>query len=243
MAVYSAMIDSIDQNLGRLFRHLEETGELDNTLVMFLSDNGASAEVVEIGDGEIGAVDRWASIGGHWANVSNVPFKAYKNSSFEGGVETPFIVNWPGVIPPTGTVNETSAHLVDIMATLVDITGATYPDNLRGEPIGDLDGISLLPAFRNGTIERNKPLFFEWQNGKAVVDGHWKLVVQKVRPQEAESGVWDFSTQEWELYDLSKDRTEINNLAASNPEKFGELKEKYEAWWAEVEPGIVYADE
>jgi arylsulfatase A-like enzyme len=243
MAVYSAMIDSIDQNLGRLLGHLEKTGELDNTLVMFLSDNGASAEVVEIGDGEIGAVDRWASIGGHWANVSNVPFKSYKNSSFEGGVETPFIVNWPGVIPPTSTVNETSAHLVDIMATLVDITGATYANSSRGEPVGDMDGISLLPAFRNGTIERNKPVFFEWREGKAVVDGHWKLVVHKVRPQNAESGLWDFSTQEWELYDLSKDRTEINNLADSNPEKLAELRDKYEAWWAEVEPGIVVVEE
>lgn len=243
MAVYSAMIDSIDQNIGRVLSHLDETGELDNTLVMFLSDNGASAEVVEIGDGEIGAVDRWASIGGHWANVSNVPFKSYKNSSFEGGVETPFIVNWPGVIPATSTVNETSAHLVDIMATLVDITGATYSDVSRGETVGDMDGISLLPSFRNGTIERDKPVFFEWRNGKAVVDGHWKLVVHEVRPQDAKSGLWDFSTQEWELYDLSKDRTEINNLAASHPDKLTELKDRYEAWWAEVEPGIVYAEE
>ncbi len=243
MAVYSAMIDSIDQNIGRVLSHLDETGELDNTLVMFLADNGASAEVVEIGDGEIGAVDRWASIGGHWANVSNVPFKSYKNSSFEGGVETPFIVNWPGVIPPTGTVNETSAHLVDIMATLVDITGATYPDTLRGDPVGDMDGISLLPAFRNGTIERDKPVFFEWSNGKAIVDGHWKLVVHKVRPRDIESGLWDFSTSEWELYDLSKDRTEINNLAASNPEKFTELREKYESWWKSVEPGVVHVEE
>ena len=243
MAVYSAMIDSIDQNIGRVLSHLDETGELDNTLVMFLSDNGASAEVVEIGDGKIGAIDRWASIGGHWANVSNVPFKSYKNSSFEGGIETPFIVNWPGVIPPTSTVNETSAHIVDIMATLVDITGATYPDTSRGDPVGDMDGISLLPAFRNGTIERDKPVFFEWRNGNAVVDGHWKLVVHKVRPQDAKSGLWDFSTQEWELYDLSKDRTEINNLATSNPEKFAELREKYESWWKSVEPGVVHVEE
>jgi arylsulfatase len=243
MAVYSAMIDSIDQNLGRLFTHLEETGERDNTLIMFLSDNGASAELVEIGDGEIGAVDRWASVGGHWANVSNVPFKSYKNSTFEGGVETPFIVNWPGVIPATSVVNETSAHLVDIMATLVDITGATYPESLRGESVGPMDGISLLPAFRNGTIERDKPVFFEWRNSKAVIDGYWKLVVHKIPPQDVESGLWDFSTSEWELYDLSKDRTEINNLAASNPEKLAELREKYEAWWTEVEPEIAHANE
>jgi arylsulfatase len=243
MAVYSAMIDSIDQNLGRLLRHLEETGEQDNTLVMFLSDNGASAEVVDVGDGAIGAIDRWASVGGHWANVSNVPFKSYKNSSFEGGVETPFIVNWPGVVPAGGPVNETSAHLVDIMATLVDITGATYPESSRGESVGAMDGVSLLQAFRSGTMEREKPVFLEWRNGKAIIDGHWKLVLHKVRPQDEKSGLWSFSSGEWELYDLSKDRTETSNLADSQPEKLAELKEKYEAWWAEVEPGIVDPEE
>ena len=133
MAVYAAMIDSIDQNLGRLFNYLEETGELDNTLVMFLADNGASAETNDYGDGEIGAIDRYSAVGGHWANVSNVPFKAYKNSSFEGGTNTPFIVRWPGVVPAGGEVNRTPAHLVDIMATLVDITGADYPETSRGE--------------------------------------------------------------------------------------------------------------
>jgi arylsulfatase len=242
MAVYSAMIDSIDQNLGRIFKYLEETGELDNTLVMFLSDNGASAEGNDIGDGEIGAIDRYSAIGGHWANVSNVPFKAYKNSSFEGGTNTPFLVRWPGVVPAGGEVNRTPAHLVDIMATLVDITGAEYPATARGEKVGDMDGISLLPAFRNGTIERENPIFFEWQNGRAVIDGKWKLVVQKLRPKDEESGLWDFSSQQWELYDLSKDSTEINNLAGSHPEKLAELIAKYDAWWAGVEQGIVYPD-
>jgi arylsulfatase len=134
-------------------------------------------------------------------------------------------------------VNETSAHLVDIMATLVDITGATYPDEIRGETVGAMDGISLLPALQGGTIERDKPLFFQWAQSKAVIDGHWKLVVH------VESGLWDFSTSKWELYDLSKDRTEINNLVESNPEKFAELQKKYEAWWMEVEPEISNVDE
>jgi arylsulfatase len=243
MAAYAAMIDSIDQNLGRLFSHLEETGELDDTLIMFLSDNGASAEVVEIGDGEIGAIDRWASIDGHWANVSNVPFKAYKNSSFEGGVVTPFIARWPGVITAGGAVNETSAHLVDIMATVVDISGASYPGTLRGEQVGPMDGVSLLPAFKNGTVERGRPVFLEWRGGRSVIDGHWKLVMQAVRPQDARTGLWEFSTREWELYDLSEDRTETNNLAASNPDKLAELVAKYESWWAEVESGLVFPPE
>jgi arylsulfatase len=242
MAVYSAMIDNVDQNIGRLLAYLDETGELDNTLFMFLSDNGASAEGTDRGDGEIGAIDRYSSVGGHWANVSNVPFKAFKNSSFEGGTNTPFIVNWPGVVPAGGAVNRTSAHLVDIMATLVDITGASYPEVSRGEKVGDMDGISLLPAFKNGTIERGKPIFFEWQNGKAVIDGKWKLVIQTYRSKDRETGLWDFSSQEWELYDLSKDSTEINNLASSRPEKLAEMIGKYEAWWKSVEPGIVYPD-
>jgi arylsulfatase len=238
MSVYSAMIDSIDQNLGRVLAHLDKTGELSNTLVIFLSDNGASAEVVDIGAGEIGAIDRWASVGGHWANVSNMPFKGYKNSSFEGGVQTPFIVSWPGVIPPASAVNETSSHLVDIMATLVDITGATYPKSSVGRAVGEMDGISLLPAFRNGTMERDKPIFFQFRDGKAVIDGHWKLVVHKASPKETESGLWDFSTSAWELYDLRTDRTEINNLAKSNPDKLEELKKKYDVWWTQVEPEI-----
>ena len=155
---------------------------------------------------------------------------------------TPFIVNWPGVVPAGGAVNETSAHLVDIMATLVEISGATYPDASRGEKVGEMDGISLLPAFKNGTVGRNKPIFFEWQNGKAVIDGNWKLVIQTYRPKDEATGLWDFSSQEWELYDLSKDKTEINNLAASNPEKLAEMIGKYDAWWAGVEPGIVYPE-
>ena len=242
MAVYSAMIDNIDQNLGRLFAYLDETAELENTLIMFLSDNGASAEVVEIGDGEIGAIDRWASVGGHWANVSNVPFKAYKNSSFEGGTNTPFIARWPGVVPAGKPVNETPAHLVDIMATFVEIADADYPASIRGESVGAMDGVSLLPALRQGTVARAEPMYFEWRGGKAVIDGNWKLVVQEVRPQDEKSGLWAFSTREWELYDLSRDKTEINNLAARNPKKLEELKAKYEAWWAEVEPRIVHAE-
>ena len=137
-------------------------------------------------------------------------------------------------------MNKTSAHLVDIMSTLVDISGATYPEVSRGENVGDMDGISLLPAFRNGTVERDKPIFFEWQDGKAVIDGNWKLVIQGVSPKRQKSGLWEFSSQEWELYDLSKDRTETDNLAASHPEKLAEMIEKYNNWWAGVEPGIVY---
>ncbi|NQY33772.1 MAG: arylsulfatase [Alteromonadaceae bacterium] len=240
MQVYAAMIDNLDQNIGRVLGHLKDTGELDNTLIIFLSDNGASAETIKYGEGEIGAIDRYISIGGHWANVSNVPFKAYKQNSFEGGVLSPFIVNWPGVIKGGGPVNETSAHLVDIMSTFIDITGATYPLMSHGEKVGALDGISLLPAFKNGSVKRDTPVYFQWRDGKAVVDGDWKLVVHKRREKEKGKALWAFATGDWELYDLSKDRTETNNLAASHPEKLAELTAKYETWWQEMAPQIVY---
>jgi len=240
MQVYGAMIDNLDQNIGRVLGHLKDTNELDNTLIIFLSDNGASAEIVEIGEGEIGSIDRWASIGGHWANVSNVPFQGYKTDSFEGGVLTPFIVNWPGVVKSGGPVNETSAHLVDIMATFIDITGAAYPKVFQGEKIGMIDGMSLLPAFKNGTIKRKIPVFNQWASGQSVVDENWKLVVRKLKKRTGQLRA--FATGKWELYDLKKDRTETNNLASSHPEKLAELMAKYNAWWDSVESGIVHLE-
>ena len=130
---------------------------------------------------------------------------------------TPFIANWPAVIKGGGPVNQTSSHLVDIIATFVDITGADYPTMSRGEKVGPMDGVSLLPALKKGTtIEREKPVFFQWQSGKAVIDGNWKLVAQEVRKNDKGDRLWAFATGKWELYDLSTDRTEINNLAESH---------------------------
>jgi len=239
MQVYGAMIDNLDQNVGRVLAYLKETAEIDNTLIIFLSDNGASAQALDIGEGQIGDLDRWSSIGGHWANVSNVPFKAYKTDSFEGGMVTPFIVNWPGKVKGGGPVNETSSHLVDIMATFIDITGATYPTEFEGEKIGALDGLSLLPAFNNGTVQRDIPVFNQWASGKTVVDGNWKLVRHKSKKKGTYAELRAFATGDWELYDLSKDRTETNNLASSHPEKLAELVAKYDAWWKSVESDIV----
>ena len=161
-----------------------------------------------------------------------------------GSVEglAPGVLARPGVVPAGGPVNATPAHLVDIMATFVEIAGADYPESIRGETVGAMDGVSLLPALRKGTVARTEPMFFEWRRGLAVIDGRWKLVLQEVRPQDEESGLWAFSSREWELYDLSKDKTEINNLADKHPKKLEELKAKFEAWWAGVEPGVVYPD-
>ncbi|MFT4835125.1 MAG: arylsulfatase A-like enzyme [Psychromonas sp.] len=232
MEVYAAMIDNMDQNIGRVIKQLEASGEIDNTLIIFLSDNGASAEIVEIGDGEIGNIDRWTSIGGHWANVANVPFRAFKNTSFEGGVLTPFIVKWPGVVPTGMPTNETPAHLVDIMATFIDITGATYPsksaESSLEEPVGEMVGNSLLNSFKFGTQKQTKPHFFDWKNGQAVVDGNWKLVRWKAGKKEQWAHI---STGEWELFDLSKDRTENNNMASIETDKLNQMIAKYDHWW------------
>ncbi|WP_340105473.1 arylsulfatase [Rhodohalobacter sp. 8-1] len=215
MQVYAAMIDRMDQNIGRLLEYLEEQGELDNTLIMFLSDNGASAEVVEIGEGEIGSVTRWASLKEDWANVANTPFRLYKNYSHEGGTATPFIVHWPDVIFEGGQVNHSLLHFIDIMPTLVDVSGATYPAKYKGEDLYPMEGISLLPLLKGDSVARNDALYYEWNVGRAVHTEDWKLVQ------------WG---DEWELYDRRTDLTEIKNLAADHQDTVAILQARWEAW-------------
>src|SRR5699024_3096125 len=147
-----------------------------NTLFMFASDNGASAEVVEIGDGPIGSMSRWASLKEDWANVANTPFRYYKNYSYAGGVVTPYIVHWSKVIAKGGTIDHTPLHFIDIMPTLVDITGAQYPQEYKGEKVHPMEGESLLPLFKGKAMERKDPLFFDWDDGSAIRTDRWKLV-------------------------------------------------------------------
>ena len=148
MEVYAAMIDRLDQNIGRVLAKLKEIGKDENTLIMFVSDNGASSEMVRIKDdyGEIGTMTQWASLGGDWANVGNTPFRYFKNFSYEGGINTPFIAYWPEKIKPN-SFSEFPGHFVDFMATLVDITGAKYPTNFNEQAITPMQGESLLPVF------------------------------------------------------------------------------------------------
>src|SRR5699024_1046252 len=140
MQVYAAMIDRMDQNIGRLVQKVKDMGKWENTLFMFASDNGASAEVVEIGDGPIGSMTRWASLKEDWANVANTPFRYYKNYSYAGGIVTPFIVHWPKVIPEGGTVNHTPLHFIDVMPTFIDITEAHYPRKYKDEKVHPIQG-------------------------------------------------------------------------------------------------------
>lgn len=222
MAVYSAMIDRVDQNIGRLLSKLDQMGISNNTLILFISDNGASDKVVNLkgGSGEIGSLTRWTSLGWDWANVSNVPMRYFKNYSYEGGIKTPFIAYWPKGIKNTNSISHTPLHLIDLMPTFVELTGIDYPANYRNQNIVPSDGISFLPILKGKQIKRDKPLFWQWKDGKAIREGDWKLVAHN---------------NKWELYNLYEDPVEEKNLSKSHPEKFLELKIKYDNWIKEFE--------
>lgn len=218
MAVYSAMVDRVDQKIGEVLQKLEELGKLDNTLVLFMSDNGSSAEMVNIpGDGKIGTVGQWTSLGKDWANVSNTPFRYYKNYSFEGGINTPMIAWWPKGIKAQNMISRFPGHFIDIMPTLVEITGAKYPSQVAGKDIVPMQGVSLWPVLQGEVVERGKPLFWEWSRGKAVRDGNWKIVA------------WG-NDAPWELYNVEEDPTETNNLAAVHPEMVKQMDKLFADW-------------
>lgn len=241
MAVYAAMSDRLDQNLSRLIGRLEQAGELDNTLILFTSDNGASAELVyeidsdqEIGaEYPIGTVGRWASLGVDWANVSNTPFRYYKNYPHGGGSVSPLIVHWPDAVAEPGRIVHAHTHLIDLFPTLIAVAGADYPSaDPEGDPAPALEGVDLSPYFTSSkAIERSVPIFQRWQRGRSVRTGRWKLLSYADHGQAAESG-------EWELYDMASDKTETTNVAAANPEVVARLAAAYDAWLARVKPGL-----
>ena len=241
MATHAAMIDRMDQNIGRLLKKLEDQRQLDNTLIVFLSDNGASYEF--IGNGGFdrptqtragkrvvygpemkqksilpGPDTTSAAIGPAWANVANTPFRLWKRYTHEGGISTPLIIHYPnGMRIKPGSLSAQPAHVIDLMPTLVALAGATYPTNRKGNAITPMQGVSLLPALSGKPLKRNKPLFWEHEGSRAIRDGQWKLVAPG-----AEGA--------WELYDLSKDRTELTNLARTHPQKVIALRTKWETW-------------
>jgi len=217
MAVYAAMIDRMDRNIGKLLEKLKELGKDENTLILFASDNGCSAEIARgrTSSGEIGSMTRWASLGRNWANASNTPFRYYKNYSHEGGICTPLIAYWPKRIKNAGQFSNHTGHFIDIMATFVDITGAAYPGSHNGMKVLPYEGESLLPVFEGKKRSRRKPLFWQWSKGKAVLKDNWKLVC------------W---ADEWELFDIEKDRTETNDVSSRHPEVVSELKALHAQW-------------
>ncbi len=223
MAIYSAMIDRVDQKIGEILNKIEEMGELENTLILFMSDNGSSAEVVNIpGDGKIGTVGQWTSLGKNWANVSNTPFRYYKNYSFEGGICTPMIASWPQGIKARNEISQFTGHFIDIMPTLINVAGAEYPDEFNGQKIIPMEGTSLLPVMNGARVDRGKPLFWQWSHGKAVRQGKWKIVAHG-------------DNASWELYDMLADPTETNNLARIHPDIVDEMDQQFSSWQKENE--------
>lgn len=218
MEVYAAMIDRMDQNIGRVLTKLDELGKLNNTIIFFVSDNGASDVVAKIEDdyGEIGTLTRWSSLGKNWANVANTPFRYFKNYSYEGGTNTPFIAWWPGVIEP-GSFSDFPGHFIDFMPTLLEIADTRYPTEFNGQTITPVQGENLLPVFRNEMKIRKTPLFWEWQDGQAVLFNDWKIV---------RHGSESF----WELYHLKNDPTETQNLSEVMPNKVMKLEKLFQDW-------------
>ncbi|MFP4204107.1 MAG: arylsulfatase [Opitutales bacterium] len=223
MQVYAAMIDSLDQNLGRLFTWLEEKGYMKNTVILFMSDNGSNPKVVDNGYGEIGSASNWASLGRSWANVSNTPLRYYKNDSYEGGIRTPLIAWWPDGIE-AGSFTNYNGHFIDLLPTLLDIAGAEYPATQNGETVPQPTGKSLLPAFQGKAEQREGPLFFQWGRGAAMIENDWKIV------RRSHKGGWS-------LYNLREDPAEINDLAEEQPERVQEMGDEWENWLENTESG------
>jgi arylsulfatase len=214
MAVYAAMIDRVDQNLGRLFAKVRELGEWENTLIMFLTDNGACPEQPNTTpDIPPGPVESYRTVSVGWANASNTPYRKFKSTDYEGGIRTPFIAHWPGVIKP-GMTNQVG-HIIDVSATFRDITGAKYPKNILGNKTKPPLGKSLLPIFHGQEREPHKEIYWHFSRANAVRQGDLKVV----RAGKA-----------WELYDLKTDPTEMNNLAEVRPDKTAELAKMWEDW-------------
>lgn len=230
MSIYAAQMHRMDQGIGEVMRQLEASGEKDNTMVVFLSDNGGSAESGPTGsdfwgnfwDGNArpGSGDSYHSYGSSWANLSNTPFRYYKKDTYEGGIATPFIVSWPGRVKYAGSISHQPGHINDVMTTICDITGSEYPKEYNGNTITPMSGKSFAPILAGEKIADNKPIFWEHLGNKAVREGAWKLVAKKGK--------------DWELYNLKEDRTEVNNVINVNQELANRLISDYEIWSEKV---------
>jgi arylsulfatase A-like enzyme len=225
MAVYAAQVYSMDENIGKLVAYLKKTGRYENTIIAVMSDNGACAEPYsELGGGkqeEINNPETWGMIsyGRGWANLSNTPFREYKNRPTEGGIASPLIITWPRGLSPklAGSFHRGLAHITDFMPTFVDVSGARYPAVTKGELVHPMVGRSLLPVLRSGEREPAEYLFFEHSNNCAVRSGKWKATAR-------------YGEFKWQLYDLEADRLEDRDVAKENPEVVKRLEEAWLRW-------------
>ena len=264
MQVYAAMIDIMDQGIGRVIGELERKGILDNTLIFYMHDNGACAEEINTkymyvetvdeqqtlqpmredsilterkpkytregrkiqgGRGLMpGGAETWISYGEEWANVSNTPFKLYKHWNHEGGIASPLIVFWPNGIKARGELRRQPTHLIDIMATCVDICDLNYPLEYESNKITPYEGLSLKPAFRNKKL-KERALFWEHEGNRALRIGKWKLVSKTEQMMK----FLDTDEDKWELYNLEIDPTETNNIAIRHPKRVENMKKIWES--------------
>jgi len=264
MEVYAAMIDIMDQGVGRIITALEKKGILENTIIFYMHDNGGCAETLDTDQPEIpltakqklkasfaadsillekkptytrdgdylrsgrgvvpGEANTWSTYGVEWANVSNTPFREYKQFTHEGGIASPLIVYWPKGIKATGELRKQPSHLIDILATCVDIVGLNYPTVFNGHTIQPYEGKSLVPTFTNKPIAREF-IFWEHAANRALRMNEWKLV-SKTQKKKIFSPLVD---NNWELYNIDIDPSETNNVANKYPEKVKEMSAKWEA--------------
>ncbi|MBM3757104.1 MAG: arylsulfatase [Acidobacteria bacterium] len=247
MAVYAAMVDHLDQAVGKIVDALKKKNQLDNTLILFLADNGGCAEGMatinpnakkkgnentsgrprETLDGRPvvvgniptlmpGPETTYQSYGPEWAHASNTPFRLYKHYVHEGGISSPLVVHWPAVVKAKNSITDQPGHLIDVMATCVDVAGATYPAEYKGAKITPLEGKSLAPIFEGKRRQGHEAIYWEHEGNQAIRMGRWKLVKQH-------EGAW-------ELYDIDADRGESNDLAARTPDRVKQMEAQWDAW-------------
>ncbi len=247
MATYAAMLNIVDRGVGRIIDQLKEQGAFDDTLILFMSDNGGSPEDIGFNNGVFclggsqttlkgthiqvgrdpsvlpGPEETFQGVGREWANVNNTPFRQFKTWSHEGGIATPLIAHWPKGIERQGELSDQVGHVIDIMATCLEATEASYPDEYKGNRILPHEGNSLVPVFGGKSLD-DRELYWDYANHAAVRLGKWKLLAPSTK------------NIEWELYDMEADRCELSNLADEMPEKVREMAAMYEAWMDRVGP-------
>jgi arylsulfatase len=212
------MIHRMDIEIGRVIAQLKAAGNYDDTLIFFLSDNGASSEQIIRGDlndrnASPGSAGTFLGIGPGWSSASNTPLRLYKSWVHEGGISTPLIVHWPKGIAARGELRRNPGHLIDLAPTILKLAGGQWPDTYESQSVPPPPGKNLVPVFaKDGSVPRDFLWWFHDGN-RAIRIGDWKLVADHKKP--------------WELYDLRDDRSETNNLAAAQPER---VKQLADAW-------------
>jgi arylsulfatase A-like enzyme len=241
MSVYAAQVEVMDRGIGRIIALLRNLKAEENTLILFLSDNGAAASnLYETSPGKLaagipaGPADSYTSYGLHWASVSNTPFSFYKTWTGEGGISTPLIVSWPGRTRDPGGFSDNVVHVMDVAATLLEAAGTTYPAQFNGRMLGGIEGRSFLPSVQGKSTRDHAELAWTLYGNKAIRRGDWKLVSRSPEHLTASFQRWRYPpaahTAEWQLFNLAADRSECTDLAAANPAKVQQLAAAYVAW-------------